>query len=261
MGFPCRSDSLFNDFEKGSDETEGRKRAGVSLALSMLVFAILAGGIGAAMATAKAVVDRRDRDMDVEFASLPEPEPEPVVEAPPPPPPVRRQARTERPAASRRDMGPPDGIPDEQPPEAEGDLTDAGDVGPVDGFIDGGGDDEQEAPPAPAPPPPAPAPPRPAPRQVRETISRPGFLSGCRAPEVPAGLLTQAATIRIDVRMLIGPEGNVLQARVLSGHALVPDELVLRCAREQRFDPARLPDGTAVPYPFRRRFVFRPANL
>ena len=44
-------------------------------------------------------------------------------------------------------------------------------------------------------------------------------------------------------------------------HPLIPDDLILRCARAQVFKPAHLPDGTAVPYPFRRRFVFKPQGV
>jgi hypothetical protein len=52
-----------------------------------------------------------------------------------------------------------------------------------------------------------------------------------------------------------------MSARVLHSSPLVPDDIVLACARSQRFEPARLSDGTAIPYPFTRRFVFRPSNL
>jgi hypothetical protein len=250
---------LFNDFEKGTEQTEGRGRAGVSLAASLLIFAVLAGGLGAAMATAKAVVSRRDRDLDVEFASLPEPEPEPEVEAPPPPPPpVRRRAASQRPAASQRDLGPPTEIPDEQPPEAEGDLIDPGEMGPVDGFLDGGGD-EAESEPAPAPPPPAPS--RPEPGQVREDTPRPSFLGGCRQPPIPEALFGQAATIRIRYRVLVGAEGEILGAWIVSGHELIPDETILECVRAQQFEPARLPDGTAFPMYYQSRFVIRPDSL
>ncbi|MEM9195195.1 MAG: hypothetical protein AAGF12_38840 [Myxococcota bacterium] len=71
----------------------------------------------------------------------------------------------------------------------------------------------------------------------------------------------QAETIRIDVRLLIGADGRVLDATILEGHPLVPDESILSCVREQIYEPAQLPDGTPVPYPFRLRYTFRPRNL
>ena len=83
-------------------------------------------------------------------------------------------------------------------------------------------------------------------------------MDGCRAPEIPEALHSTAATIEIDVRMLIDEFGRVTTATMLKSHPLIPDDVILRCARAQVFKPAHLPDGTAVPYPFRRRFVFKP---
>jgi hypothetical protein len=73
-------------------------------------------------------------------------------------------------------------------------------------------------------------------------------------------LLSNAATIRIEVEMLIDDQGKVSAARVLTPHPLIEDSLILQCARAQLFKPAQLPDGTKVPYPFLRRFVFKPAQ-
>ncbi len=96
--------------------------------------------------------------------------------------------------------------------------------------------------------------------QEIETIIEPRFVDGCRAPEIPEALHSTAATIEIDVRMLIDEFGRVTTATLLTKHPLIPDDLILECARAQVFKPAHLPDGTAVPYPFRRRFVFKPAG-
>jgi outer membrane biosynthesis protein TonB len=76
---------------------------------------------------------------------------------------------------------------------------------------------------------------------------------------VPEALQKAAATIEIDVRMMIGSDGRVTMAKVVKSHPLVPDEVVLQCVRAQVFEPAHLPDGTAVPFPYRRKFLFRPA--
>lgn len=251
---------MFNDFDSTTeDEEKGRGRMGVSLALSAMIYGVIAAVLATVVATARAVV--REREVEVEFASmptLPEPEPEPEV-APPPPPPPRPRPRTNRPASTTDPSVAPSEIPSERPAESDGELVEARDTGPVDGFTDGGGDAVPA--PAPAPPPAPPAPPPVAPTQERMEVSRPSFLSGCTSPEVPSAVQRQAATIRVEVRMLVMPDGRPGQVRVVQGHPLVPDELVLACARDQVFSPARLPDGTAVPYPYRRRFVFRPHNL
>ena len=97
--------------------------------------------------------------------------------------------------------------------------------------------------------------------QQTETIAQPKFVSGCRTPEIPDTLQGTAATIQIEVRLLIAIDGTVTSATVLKSHPLIPDDVILRCARAQVFEPAHLPDGTAVPYPYRRRFVFRPAGV
>jgi protein TonB len=256
---------MFDDFDgRDKDEAKGRGRMGLSLALSALVYVGLAALLATAVATAHAVVREREREVDVEFASLPPappaPEPEVAPPPPPPPPPRPRTQRTNRPAARRDSMAAPDAIPDARPEESDGNLVEAGATGPVDGFTDGGG--EAPEPPRPAPPaPPPPPPPRVEPRQERMEVRRPELLSGCRSPEVPPAVQRQAATIRILVQMLILPDGRPSSVRVIEGHPLIPDDVILACARDQVFAPARLPDGTAVPYPFRRRFVFRPSNL
>ena len=99
-----------------------------------------------------------------------------------------------------------------------------------------------------------------APEQQREEILAPQFISGCRAPEVPSALLSNAATIRIDVTMLVDSAGRVTSAKVLNPNPLIPDQSIIQCAMAQLYKPAHLPDGTKVPYPVRRRFVFKPAQ-
>ena len=72
---------------------------------------------------------------------------------------------------------------------------------------------------------------------------------------------TSAETIRIRVRLLIMPDGVPIKAEIEKPHPLIPDDLIIKCALAQRFEPARLPDGTAVPYPYRRQFKFKPSNI
>ena len=249
---------MFSDFDESHELTEGKGRLGVSFALSGLIFVGTAGSIGAAVATAHAVVRERP-DMMVEFGMLDEPPPAPIQE-PPPPPPVEAEPPRRRRRAAISDR-PPTEIPDERPAEAEGELVDVADEGPFDGFEDGDIDGTLTPEPEPTPEAePEPEIPAPSPSQVRETITPPTMVSGCRTPDLPDALRGQAATIRIDVRMLIGADGRVLRARLLTEHPLIDESLILRCVNAQVFEPAKLPDGTAVPYPFRRRFVFRPSN-
>ena len=244
---------MFADFDKSQQSKEGRGRMGASLLISAGIFLGLMAAIAAAVATARVVVKRQKRDLEVSFADLP-------------PPPKRKVVKQVQPgirkAAKRQSLKPPSEIPEETPEEADtGELAEAGDVGPLDGFTDGvqegtGG----EAPKEEEPPPPPPPPPE-MPNQIVETIIRPRFVSGCRAPEIPEALHATAATIEIDVRMLISVEGQVTDASVLRSHPLIPDDLILACARAQVFEPAHLPDGTRVPYPYRRRFKFVPAGV
>lgn len=247
---------MFEDFQKTDSAPEGRGRMGASVVISALIFGGIISVLAAAIATAHVVVKKRQADVAVQFADLPRaPKPRPAV--------AKAKAvvakRTSRPQISAA----PKEIPKERPEEADGDLAVADNVGPVDGLVT-----EKAPPPAPAAPaplPPAPvalAPAGPPPEQEREAIVKPAFVSGCRAPDVPDSLQSVAATVAVDVRMLIGANGKVVSAEIVKkSHDLVPDEIVLRCVREQVFEPAHLPDGTKVVFPYHRRFVFRPAGV
>jgi hypothetical protein len=250
---------MFDDFgEQTTKKTEGRGRRSLSAILSIGVFASLALGVGGAIAAHKVREMRAKQDLDVSFEELPKPKPpKPKVKA-------ANTPQGPRKAAARKPIAAPKSIPTETPKEAEGDLTDTEASGPVDGFTDGASDGtvtgNQPVVQAPKveepPPPPPPAPPS---QERDNSIVHPRYVSGCRTPDVPEALQKAAATIEIDVRMMIGSDGRVTAAKVVKSHPLVPDEVVLTCVRAQVFEPAHLPDGTAVPFPFRRRFLFRPA--
>jgi hypothetical protein len=241
---------MFEDFDK-SRSTEGRGRRGVSAILSLGVFGGLALAVGGAITAHQVHRARVEREQQVSFAELPTiqpPKPKTLVKA-------KAAKKTVTKMLTVADLKK---IPTARPDEAEGELAMAEDTGGVDGII------EKKASP-PVAPPPAPPPPRaepvpPPPEQERETIEAPKFLSGCRAPDVPNALLSNAATIRIEVEMMIDEAGKVVSARVVQSSPLISDQLVLACANAQVFEPAHLPDGTPVPYPFRRRFVFKPAQ-
>lgn len=222
--------------------------------LSATIFGLTALGVGGAVTAHQVSKRRAESDAEVTFEELPK------VQAPKPKPLVRAPSSAPRKAATRKPLVALKEIPKETPDEAEGELSDADDTGPVDGVAGEAGPvvaPRPAAPPPPAPPPPPPVAPA---AQQRETIERPRFVAGCRAPEIPPALHKAAATIQIDVLLLVATNGRVASARVVRSHPLVADELVLACARSQQFEPAHLPDGTAVPYPFKRRFVFRPTQ-
>jgi hypothetical protein len=247
---------MFEEFN-GKSSREGRGRRGVSALLSVGIFGALALVVGGAVTAHQVRKRRAEQEQQVEFANLHTaraPKPKALVKAAVP---KRSQAARQKVAALKS-------IPNERPSEAEGELAVADDVGAVDGIIEEKlkvGGTAGAAPVAPPPPPsvrvdPVVA----ATEQEREDIAAPRFLSGCRAPEVPSVLLSNAATIRIDVEMLVDSAGRVTSAKVLNPNPLIANESIIQCAMAQVFEPAHLPDGTKVPYPFRRRFVFKPTQ-
>jgi periplasmic protein TonB len=249
---------MFDDFGQTSTNKEGRGRRSLSAVLSLAVFGVLALGVGGAIAAHQVQKKRAEKDLDISFDDLPQ------VKAPKPKPAVRAPAPVSRKSTARKPVVAPRNIPKDKPAEAEGDLADSEESGPIDGLTEGSSGPavtkalQPEAAPPPQPPPPPSPPPAPS-QQQRDSIAAPRFLSGCRSPQIPQALHKSAATIQIDVRMLIGSDGRVSSAKVVQSHPLIPDQLILECVRAQVFEPAHLPDGTAVPYPFKRRFMFRPA--
>jgi hypothetical protein len=241
---------MFEDFEN-KRSGEGRGRRGVSAVLSLAMFGGLALAVGGAITAHQVHRKRVEREQQVTFADLPQ------VQAPKPktlakPKAAKRSVVKRQPVVDLKE------IPKGRPEEAEGELAYAEDTGAVDGVLE-----RKAAPPPPAPPPPPPPraePVPPPPEQERESIEAPKFVAGCRAPDVPPALVANAATIRIEVEMMIDETGKVVAAKVVQSHPMVPDVLVLACASAQQFEPAHLPDGTPIPYPFRRRFVFKPAQ-
>lgn len=239
---------MFQDFEEGKKpEDEGRGRMGVSLAVSAVVYVLAGLGVVAAVATAKVYVDRKERDIAVEFAAAPTPVEQEKPKPTPKPKPKPKEAKEEVEASEgqRRGLSAPTEIPDEELQEASGGrLAEVEEIN-IDEMIGGGGDGKKKT----------------GPRQRRETVARPKYLGGCRAPEIPPKLRASAETIRIRVRILIMPDGVPIKAELENSHPLIPEDVIIDCALAQRFEPARLPDGTAVPYPYRRQFTFKPSNI
>jgi hypothetical protein len=239
---------MFKDFQDGDKrEQEGRGRMGLSLAVSAVVYALVGLGIVAAIATAKVVVDKRERDIAIQFASAPTaPEKEKPKPKPKPKPKEEVQKVEKREPGQQRGLSAPTEIPDEELQEASGGrLAEVEEIN-IDEMIGGGGSDGKK---------------KTGPRQIREEVSPPKYLGGCPAPEIPAAVRTSAETIRVRVRLLIMPDGVPIKAEMEQSHPLIPDDSIIRCALAQRFEPARLPDGTAVPYPYRRQFTFKPSSI
>ena len=240
---------MFQDFEEGNKPSEeGRGRMGLSLAVSAVVYVLAGLGIVAAVATAKVYVEKRERDIAVQFAAAPTPVEDKPKPKPKPKPKKKEEAKqeVEKSPGQQRGLSAPTEIPDEELQEATtGRLADVEEIN-IDEMIGGGGSDGKK---------------KTGPRQRRETVSRPKYLGGCSAPDVPMAIRTSAETIRIRVRILVMPDGVPIKAELENSHPLIPEDLVLKCALAQRFEPARLPDGTAVPYPYRRQFTFKPSNI
>lgn len=133
--------------------------------------------------------------------------------------------------------------PPEDPfaPEGEGDPN-----GTPDGRV--GGAPAIAAAPAPAP----------APEVVRERPRGPvRVIEGSTPPQfdraeiiqhfvVPAEVRSAGiARITVVVRVTIDASGQLTDVAVLRGHALIPEDNIVRAVRATRFSPARLVDGTA----------------
>lgn len=247
---------MFEEFDSKTSR-EGRGRRGVSALLSVGIFATIALVVGGAVTAHQVRKHRMEQEQEIEFANLQQ------VRAPKAKALVKPAARKKS-QVTRQKVAALKSIPSDRPSEAEGDLADADDTGSVDGIVEKGGNavgvGSTSSPPLPPPPPPKPEPVVAAPEQEREEIFAPRFLSGCRAPEVPNALLSNAATIRIDVTMLVDSAGRVTSAKIMNPSPLIPDQTIIECAMGQLYEPAHLPDGTKVPYPVKRRFVFKPAQ-
>jgi hypothetical protein len=240
-------------FEELEDQgsPKGRGRRGASALLSLGIFGALALAVGGAITAHQVRRHLIEQEQKVEFVDLnPLRAPKANLQV--------KSAVAKKPGTARPKVTAIKRIPANRPEEADGELLATDEIRPSDELI--GTDSATETAPSTPPPAPKPEPIVASAEQERETIEAPRFLSGCRAPEVPSVLLSNAATIRIEVEMLIDDQGKVSQARVLTPHPLIGDSIILQCARAQLFRPAQLPDGTKVPYPFRSRFVFKPAQ-
>ncbi len=223
---------MFEEFEKDS-QGKGRGRFSASLATSILFCTGVFGGLIVASAAARSTVQEEELTQ-VEFAIPEEAPPPPPVEAPPPPP-------VERPKPRKTELEAPEEIPDEKAAEADGPLADA----PV-----------QDAPvvaaPAPgpavveAPAPPPPVRPKPSgPVQLPEQATPPVAVAGNTPPAYPEEARKAGVQAVVIAKIVIRENGTVSSVEVLRGpeifHASVKAALMT-----WHYEPARLPDGTAI---------------
>jgi len=233
---------MFEDFHKPT-KASSRRQLGGSLALAVALYATAGVVLVAASATARQVVE--EKLTQVEFAVAP-PAPEPPPPPAPPPPP---EAAAPPPTAQRPTLLPPTELPKQKLLESDRPLATADAAGPVDGFLDGveGG---RGAAASPAPPPPPPPPPPPL-----VTVSPPVALK----TNAPPHYSTRARIARVEGTVVVSFEvlenGEVAQARVISGPAEL-HESVLNTIASWRFLPARR-GTTPVRFKKTQSIVFR----
>ncbi len=239
---------MFEDFEPKNGLKDGR-RFGLSLLVSGLCYAALGGGVVLASAAARKVVQEEEL-VQIEFTPPPEPVAEP--EPPPPPPPEATPPPSARPKVQRQELAPPKEIPKEKPPESDAKLVDAPEPGSgQEGFLDGVVGGTGTAPAAvPAPPPPPPPPPPPAPKaqgpvHLPETATAPVAKPNNVPPEYPESARKSGMQAVVVAKVVIAADGRVTSVEIMRG----PDvfhEPVKRALLAWRYEPARLPDGTAI---------------
>jgi protein TonB len=215
---------MFDDFRPSNSNREERARRGGSTAVALLLYGSCGGlVIGGTTAASSKVVETLTQ---VQFAPAPEP--------PPPPKPIEvaQPVTNARPKAKRRDLKPPDKIPDQKPKESNEPLSDAKEEpGPVDGFLNGvEGGTGTAAYKAPAPKPVAP-PLKPDPLVLPVAISTPGppYSASARRKEIEGVVVVTFEVLE---------NGTVANVRFVSG----PEEFrenVLKTVATWRFNPAR----------------------
>lgn len=231
---------MFEEFDP-KQQRKDKGRMGASLAVSCVVYLSIAGGLVAASAAARQVVKEEDL-VQVEFA--PPPEPEPVAPEPPPPPPAATPP-SPRPKTARKELSLPKEIPQEKPPESDKPLVDAAPVA-QEGFTDGvaGGTGTARAPAPVAPPAPAPAAKPSGPIHLPENATPPVAKSGNTAPVYPEEARKSGVQAVVVAKLTVSADGKVTAVEIMRGpevfHASVKAALMT-----WRYEPARLPDGTA----------------
>lgn len=231
---------MFDDFSQSETSAQARKRLRSSIAAAILVYGTCGTAIVAATATVRKVVE--EQMTQVEFAPPPEPEPEPPpVEAPPP-----KAASTPRPKVKRAALAPPDKVPLEKPKESNAELAEAGEAGPVDGFLDGveGGTGTGRA----APPPPPP--PKP------EKLTLPVAMASVERPlKYPKAAERKGIEGVVTVAFEVLENGTCINPKIVNGPVEF-HETVLKAVATWRYRPA-MRGGKPVRHRMSKRVVFR----
>jgi protein TonB len=230
---------MFDDFcISAASQQQARKRFGSSMAAAVLVYGTTSAAIVGATATVREVIE--EKETQIAFAPPPpEPPPPPVVEAAPPP------KAAPRPKVKRATLKPPDEIPLEKPKESDGPLTEAGDTGPQDGFLDGveGGTGTARVT---APPPPP---------KVEKLIAPVGLSGMDDKPKYPSSAKRKGIEGLVIVSFEVLETGRVGNVRIVSGP---PEfhETVLKFVATWRFKPAHR-GGTPTRYRMQKPIRFR----
>jgi periplasmic protein TonB len=233
---------MFEEFDPKT-KSRDKRRLGASLAVSSVVYLALAGGVVAASAAARQAV-KEEELVQIEVAAPPEPEPPPQE---PPPPPPEAPPPSAKPKVQRQALELPKEIPQEKPKEADAPLAEAPAAGTgQEGFSDGVAGGTGTAPaPAALPPSPAPAPKATGPVHLPESATPPVAKSGNTAPTYPEEARKAGLQTVVVAKVTISAAGKVTNVEVLRGpeifHAPVKAALMTWL-----YEPARLPDGTAI---------------
>lgn len=216
---------MFDEFRPSTNRREARRRFGGSMAVATVIYGALALLI---VGGSHAAVQKVEEDLvQVKFATPP-PEPPPAPE-PPPPAATPPAPTTPRPKARRKELRPPDEIPENKPKESDAPLAEGEPSGPTDGYTDGveGGTGTGSAPPPPPPPPPKP-----------EPLIPPVALKGNAPPTMSASARRKGIGGVVVVTFLVLENGTTANAKIVSG----PEELrenVLKAVASWRFEPAK----------------------
>jgi protein TonB len=228
---------MFDDFSKTNDGAS-KKRMRRSMAAAAVIYSSSFGVLIAATATARHVAE--EELTQIEFAPPPEPEPPP----PEPEAPAPKPQLSPRPKARRPELAPPKEISDEKPKESDAPLAEAGEAGPVDGFLDGVEGGTGTAP-APAPPPPPP---------TAEKLTLPVEIKNDQ-PRYPKGAERKGIEGTVVVAFDVLENGSVANPKIVSGPQEF-HEAVLETALKWRYRPAKRGDKP-VKHRMTKRVVFK----
>lgn len=234
---------MFDDFSKDDANKQSRKRFRNSMAVAFVVYASSGAAVVAATNKVRAVIE--EELTQVEFAPPPEPEPPPPEPEPEPEAPKPKPQAKPRPKVKRPELAPPKEVSKEKLKESDGPLAEAGDTGPVDGFLDGveGGTGTARAP---APPPPPPKP---------EPVVRPRSYPGNERPKYSKSALRRGIAGTVVVSFDVLEDGRVANPKIVSGPEEFHEDVLERVVK-WRYHPATR-GGKPIRMRIQKSIVFR----